>query len=89
MLLVRWWAPSKFDPVKSPMLFFEKGLPVVPPLSPDAGLDMVLEHMVCEIFHLATSTLTWMLLEVSCYEQTLTARIHLYWLFYCLYTFNV
>ncbi|KAL0356960.1 UNVERIFIED_CONTAM: protein trichome birefringence-like 13 [Sesamum calycinum] len=41
-----WWAPSKFDPVKSPMLFFEKGLPVTPPIAPDAGLDMVLEHMV-------------------------------------------
>lgn len=86
VLLVRWWAPSKFDPVKSPMLFFDKGLPVVPPLSPDAGLDMVLEHMVCEFFHLATSILTWMLLEVCCQEQTLTARIHLYRLFYCLYT---
>lgn len=43
---VRWWAPAKFDPVKSPMLFFEKGNPVVPPLSPDSGLDMVLKHMV-------------------------------------------
>lgn len=41
-----WWAPSKFDPVKSPMLFFEKGVPVSPPLSPDAGLDMVLRHMI-------------------------------------------
>lgn len=41
-----WWAPSKFDPVKSPMLFFEKGYPVVPPLSPDRGLDMVLKHMI-------------------------------------------
>ncbi|WOH04840.1 hypothetical protein DCAR_0624252 [Daucus carota subsp. sativus] len=40
-----WWAPSKFDPVKSPMLFFEKGLPLVPPVSPDVGLDMVLRHM--------------------------------------------
>ncbi|KAF2294247.1 hypothetical protein GH714_008582 [Hevea brasiliensis] len=27
-----WWAPSKFDPVKSPMLFFERGQPVIPPL---------------------------------------------------------
>lgn len=43
----RWWAPSKFDPVKSPMLFFENGQPVIPPVSPDAGLDMVLKHMVC------------------------------------------
>ncbi|XP_060168034.1 protein trichome birefringence-like 13 isoform X2 [Lycium barbarum] len=42
----RWWAPSKFDPVKSPMLFFEKGNPVVPPVSPDSGLDMVLKHMI-------------------------------------------
>ncbi|GAV75377.1 PC-Esterase domain-containing protein/PMR5N domain-containing protein [Cephalotus follicularis] len=41
-----WWAPSKFDPVKSPMLFFEKGLPIIPPIPPDAGLDMVLQHML-------------------------------------------
>ncbi|XP_052193943.1 protein trichome birefringence-like 13 [Diospyros lotus] len=41
-----WWAPSKFDPVKSPMLFFEKDLPVVPPVPPDVGFDMVLQHMV-------------------------------------------
>ncbi|XP_057788047.1 protein trichome birefringence-like 13 isoform X2 [Salvia miltiorrhiza] len=41
-----WWAPSKFDPVKSPMLFFEKGVPVTPLLAPDAGLAMVLRHMV-------------------------------------------
>ncbi|XP_051146353.1 protein trichome birefringence-like 13 [Andrographis paniculata] len=41
-----WWAPSKFDPVKSPMLFFEKGVPVSPMITPDAGLDMVLRHMV-------------------------------------------
>ncbi|KAG6576895.1 Protein trichome birefringence-like 13, partial [Cucurbita argyrosperma subsp. sororia] len=41
-----WWAPSKFDPVKSPMLFFEKGLPVIPPVPPDVGLDMVLKHMI-------------------------------------------
>ncbi|XP_022984548.1 protein trichome birefringence-like 13 [Cucurbita maxima] len=41
-----WWAPSKFDPVKSPMLFFEKGLPVIPPVPPDIGLDMVLKHMI-------------------------------------------
>ncbi|GMQ01254.1 hypothetical protein CsSME_00047957 [Camellia sinensis var. sinensis] len=39
-----WWAPSKFDPVKSPMLFFENGLPVMPPVPPDVGLDMVLKH---------------------------------------------
>ncbi|XP_043702591.1 protein trichome birefringence-like 13 isoform X1 [Telopea speciosissima] len=41
-----WWAPSKFDPIKSPMLFFEKGLPVIPPISPEDGLDMVLKHMI-------------------------------------------
>ncbi|KAI3979710.1 hypothetical protein MKX01_013805, partial [Papaver californicum] len=40
-----WWAPSKFDPIKSPMLFFEKGLPVIPPIRPDLGLDMVLSNM--------------------------------------------
>ncbi|XP_041027487.1 protein trichome birefringence-like 13 [Juglans microcarpa x Juglans regia] len=41
-----WWAPSKFDPVKSPMLFFKKDHPVIPPIPPDVGLDMVLKHMV-------------------------------------------
>ncbi|KAF7843072.1 protein trichome birefringence-like 13 [Senna tora] len=41
-----WWAPSKFDPVKSPMLFFKKDQPIIPPLPPDRGLDMVLEHMI-------------------------------------------
>ncbi|TKY59401.1 trichome birefringence 13 [Spatholobus suberectus] len=41
-----WWAPSKFDPVKSPMLFFKNGQPVIPPLRPDQGLDMVLGHMI-------------------------------------------
>lgn len=46
----RWWAPSKFDPVKSPMLFFEKGLPVIPPVPPAVGLDMVLKHMVWHCF---------------------------------------
>lgn len=40
-----WWAPSKFDPVKSPMLFFENGLPLIPPLPPHVGLDLVLKHM--------------------------------------------
>lgn len=45
-LINRWWAPSKFDPVKSPMLFFENGQPVIPPIPPDAGLDKVLNHMV-------------------------------------------
>ncbi|THG19852.1 hypothetical protein TEA_020948 [Camellia sinensis var. sinensis] len=47
-----WWAPSKFDPVKSPMLFFENGLPVMPPVPPDVGLDMVLKHTVEELFSL-------------------------------------
>ncbi|KAI3702304.1 hypothetical protein L6452_28037 [Arctium lappa] len=41
-----WWAPSKFDPVKSPMLFHEKGQPLVPPLSPETGLDVVLRRMI-------------------------------------------
>ncbi|KAF5733245.1 protein trichome birefringence-like 13 [Tripterygium wilfordii] len=41
-----WWAPSKFDPLKSPMIFFENGHPVIPPLHPHVGLDKVLKHMV-------------------------------------------
>ncbi|CAL5086616.1 unnamed protein product [Urochloa decumbens] len=41
-----WWAPSKFDPIQSPMLFFEKGKPIVPPLLPSDGLDLALQHMV-------------------------------------------
>uniref|UniRef100_A0A0D9WZ51 Uncharacterized protein n=1 Tax=Leersia perrieri TaxID=77586 RepID=A0A0D9WZ51_9ORYZ len=41
-----WWAPSKFDPVQSPMLFFEKGIPVIPPLLPSAGLDLALNYMI-------------------------------------------
>ncbi|KAI4381237.1 hypothetical protein MLD38_007331 [Melastoma candidum] len=41
-----WWAPSKFDPVKSPMLFFLDGKPVIPPLFPEDGLDLVLKHMI-------------------------------------------
>ncbi|CAN1167560.1 Protein trichome birefringence-like 13 [Linum perenne] len=41
-----WWAPSKFDPVKTPMLFYRKGVPIIPPVSPDVGLDMVLENMI-------------------------------------------
>ncbi|KAH7518519.1 hypothetical protein FEM48_Zijuj09G0180300 [Ziziphus jujuba var. spinosa] len=41
-----WWAPSNFDPVKSPMLFFENGQPVIPPISPEVGIDIVLKHMV-------------------------------------------
>lgn len=40
-----WWTPEKFDPVKSPMLFFNNGVPIVPPISPDVGLDLVLKHM--------------------------------------------
>ncbi|KAD4179229.1 hypothetical protein R6Q59_022761 [Mikania micrantha] len=41
-----WWAPSKFDPVKSPMLFHENGEPLMPPLSPELGLDVVLRKMI-------------------------------------------
>ncbi|KAJ6905694.1 hypothetical protein NC652_023456 [Populus alba x Populus x berolinensis] len=41
-----WWAPSKFDPVKSPMLFFEKNQPLIPPVLPAVGLDKVLKHMI-------------------------------------------
>ncbi|XP_027112697.1 protein trichome birefringence-like 13 [Coffea arabica] len=41
-----WWAPAKFDPVRSPMLFFQKGTPVMPPVTPDVGLDMVLKNMI-------------------------------------------
>ncbi|XP_062186393.1 protein trichome birefringence-like 13 [Phragmites australis] len=41
-----WWAPSKFDPIQSPMLFFEKGKPIIPPLLPPAGLDLALQHMI-------------------------------------------
>ncbi|XP_028797675.1 protein trichome birefringence-like 13 [Neltuma alba] len=50
-----WWAPSKFDPVKSPMLFFNKGQPVIPPLPPDRGLDLVLEHMISYVEERAKS----------------------------------
>lgn len=41
-----WWAPSKFDPIKSPMLFFERGLPLIPPIPPDVGFDKVLKHTI-------------------------------------------
>ncbi|WOL10428.1 protein trichome birefringence-like 13 [Canna indica] len=41
-----WWAPSKFDPVKSPMLFFEKGSPILPPITPEVGIDVALKNMV-------------------------------------------
>ncbi|KAK8961522.1 hypothetical protein KSP40_PGU020654 [Platanthera guangdongensis] len=40
-----WWAPSKFDPVHSPMLFFEKGMPILPLVPPDVGIDITLKHM--------------------------------------------
>ncbi|GLT41880.1 hypothetical protein SLA2020_159120 [Shorea laevis] len=40
-----WFAPSKFDPVKSPMLFFENNLPVIPPIPPDVGLVKALKNM--------------------------------------------
>lgn len=42
-----WWqAPVKFDPAKTPMLFFEGGEPVIPTRSPEEGLDMVLKYMI-------------------------------------------
>ncbi|KAG6505811.1 protein trichome birefringence-like 13 isoform X1 [Zingiber officinale] len=41
-----WWAPSKFDPVQSPMLFFENGLPVLPPVTPEIGFSLALRHMI-------------------------------------------
>ncbi|TVU39051.1 hypothetical protein EJB05_12453 [Eragrostis curvula] len=41
-----WWAPSKFDPTQSPMLFFENGKPIIPPLPPPVGLDLALKHMI-------------------------------------------
>jgi len=41
-----WWAPSKFDPIQSPMVFFEKGMPIIPPLLPPEGLDLALKHMI-------------------------------------------
>ncbi|KAG0477355.1 hypothetical protein HPP92_014196 [Vanilla planifolia] len=40
-----WWAPSKFDPLRSPLLFFEKGMPVIPPLPPHIGFGITLKHM--------------------------------------------
>lgn len=45
-LIHRWWAPSKFDPVQSPMLFFENGVPVIPPIPPPLGMDKALKFMV-------------------------------------------
>lgn len=44
-----WWAPSKFDPKRSPMIFFEKGLPILPPIAPDVGLDIVLKHVIAYV----------------------------------------
>ncbi|KAJ8769767.1 hypothetical protein K2173_007627 [Erythroxylum novogranatense] len=41
-----WWAPSKFDPIKSPMIFFENGQPVIPPVATEVGFDKALKHMV-------------------------------------------
>ncbi|GLT85892.1 hypothetical protein SLE2022_040640 [Rubroshorea leprosula] len=41
-----WFAPSKFDPVKFPMLFFENNLPVIPPIPPDVGLVKALKNMI-------------------------------------------
>ncbi|XP_078151150.1 TRICHOME BIREFRINGENCE-LIKE 13 [Carex rostrata] len=41
-----WWAPSKFDPVQSPMLFFQNGIPVIPPLTPPLGMELALKHML-------------------------------------------
>ncbi|GLT85894.1 hypothetical protein SLE2022_040660 [Rubroshorea leprosula] len=41
-----WFAPSKFDPLKSPMLFFENNLPVIPPIHPDVGLVKALKNMI-------------------------------------------
>lgn len=51
--MFRWWVPTKFDPVKSPMLFLEKGKPILPLKTPEEGLDMVLKNMVCCFFHWA------------------------------------
>lgn len=44
-----WWAPSKFDPIWSPMLFFEKGIPVLPPLPPVVAIGITLRHMISYI----------------------------------------
>ncbi|RAL45006.1 hypothetical protein DM860_003765 [Cuscuta australis] len=41
-----WFAPAKFDPVKSPMLFFKNGKPVTPPVLAEIGLDLALKHVV-------------------------------------------
>ncbi|OMO92163.1 hypothetical protein COLO4_17816 [Corchorus olitorius] len=52
-----WWLPSIFDPVKSPMLFFEKGQPLLPPIPPDVGLDKVLKHMAFYTFSGSVETM--------------------------------
>lgn len=44
-----WWAPSKFDPVNSPMLFFEKGMPIFPLVPPDVGIGLTLKHMIAYV----------------------------------------
>eukprot|EP00250_Pteridium_aquilinum_P007677 c17348_g2_i1 orf=79-1509(+) len=44
-----WWAPGKFDPLKSPMLFFDGGEPIIPTKSPEEGLDLVLKNMLAFI----------------------------------------
>ncbi|KAI5069549.1 hypothetical protein GOP47_0015850 [Adiantum capillus-veneris] len=44
-----WWAPEKFDPVKTPMIFFEKGEPIIPTKPPEEGLDMVLKSMIAYV----------------------------------------
>ncbi|KAL0911395.1 hypothetical protein M5K25_019533 [Dendrobium thyrsiflorum] len=44
-----WWAPSKFDPIWSPMLFFEKGTPVLPTIPLDVGISITLKHMISYI----------------------------------------
>ncbi|XP_078150708.1 protein trichome birefringence-like 13 [Carex rostrata] len=48
----RWWAPSKFDPVQSPMLLFQNGIPVIPPLTPPLGMELALKHMLMYIENL-------------------------------------
>ncbi|KAF3320136.1 protein trichome birefringence-like 13 [Carex littledalei] len=47
-----WWAPSKFDPVQSPMLFFQNGTPVIPPLTQPLGMELALKHMLMYIENL-------------------------------------
>lgn len=40
-----WWGSDKF-PLDNPLLFFERGEPIIPPLSMRDGLKVVLQHMV-------------------------------------------